>query len=134
MKYARLKVDKVGLFTPTSVCDTNAVGTSVSLSCDLGNPEGDYIYTLLAHFYSETILDQETISTVETSHMGEAGLFAAIALVISLGFIGLWSPAAAVILSFIALLFAGMFELIYIQYAALVGIGVVALVMVVKMR
>ena len=134
MKYARLIVKKEGLFTPTTECDTTASGASVTLICPLTNPNGNYAYTLVAHFYDEQVLTDGAFTAGSPDEYGNAGLFASAIMVIAMGLIGAWSAPVAVILSIAALVLSAAMHLVYIQYAALVAIAVVGGLIAFKMR
>lgn len=134
MKYSRLKVWRNALFSPEVICDTNASTASATLTCAMGDVSGLYTYALSAHFADEIPLIQENIEWGNAALFGAEGLLLGFLLFIVVGFSGLFSPAAAVIMGSVGLLLGYASGVFNIAFSGVVAFCIVAVILAIKLK
>jgi len=135
MKYARLVVNEVGLFSPIGVCDSSVTTTSGTISCNLSNYTDKVVsYSFAAHFAEETLLESGNIGFSKAALFGDEGLLIALILFLLCAAVGAHNPAYSVFMGFVGLVVAWAIGLFSIELSAIVAMGVVAGVIMLKMR
>jgi hypothetical protein len=132
MKYARLKVWRIGIFSPSLLCDNNVTTASGSLTCNLGDATGSYSWEFSAHFQDENIFQTGVIELTSANLFEGSGIFVTIILFMVMAGVGAFNPIFSVALGFIALAFALAIGAYDVGIGALVGLGVVVLIFAAK--
>ena len=135
MTSARLKVEKLGPVTTITVCDVSESSSAVTLGCNIGSDGGTYIYTLSAQLtYGVVPLLKSSIEVGQQLIYGTEGVLLAFIIVGAMAFMGLFSPSATIVLGIVGLIASYMMKLVIISLGSLVGIILVGIIVLVRMR
>lgn len=132
-----LRVDLIGAVTNTIECNTCAYTSSSTLTCTgINSTANKYHYTL----YSETndtvyVIDADYLETVvDDLTFGTDGLILSAFFIGVVAAIGLWNPAVGIIAALVGFSISFFMGFIVMEYATLVSIIIVGLILVFKVR
>ncbi len=120
----------------TTVCSNTITTTSGSLYCNTtpAYAARDHHYTLQADYNPSIQVNAGTLQKAVGTTWGTDGLIASFFLIIALIGIGIWNPAASVIMGLLGFIISFWLGWMPVPIGALVGIAVVLLVFAYKMK
>jgi len=131
-----LQTYRIGPFGPIQNCTNSLTSAAGTLGCNLGNTTGNrYVATLWCEYSStKYVMWEETLDFTTSAQFGNFGQFLAFFLVIFIPATGLFNPAIAVLLGFVALAGSAILGLYDVGLGALVGLGVATLVIMYRLK
>lgn len=134
MTSVNLFVRQIQLAGYTTICDVSSTDTTGILSCDLsGMTTEKYEWWLEFVTTSDNYIAMKgIIENVNAALFGLNGVMVALILVLIVGFMGLFSPEAAIITSVAGIIACYMLELFVISAGAVVGLIIAAALLIYK--
>ena len=109
-------------------CTKNTTTASGTLWCDMGDASttGTFVYYLTS-YTTGLILSEGTINWMAVASWGTTGLFIALVLIVVLSLIGTnFGPSITILLGYVGLILAWLFQFVNVDLLGIVGLGVVA--------
>ena len=130
MTYAQLVVKEFKWFGNNTICTDTQYGTDVALFCNLTGAvvsTEEYIWTV---YVSGSIypIGSGVVATLGAATFADIGIFVTIAMITIIGGLGMWHPMAAVVGTFVAVVFAAWINFIDVSVGALAGLAMIILI------
>jgi len=128
-----LRVYRIGGTSETLICESNGTSFTGVLNCDVSDEDGTLKAVAVRTASPERPIAQLIIDTLTTVFTGTFGLFLQFMIIVTLAFMGIASPIAAIILAIIALL-VGVLLFKTMTYPILIGVAVLGGIVIHFMR